>query len=155
MNELEVHDNFHAKMAEKFPRYFGEGKRYGGFAIAEGWYPIIESLVSEIDHHTEWRRKMRARDLKKIRAGETDVRITPKVNWITVEQIKEKFGGLRFYYSGGDDEISGMVTMAERWASHTCETCGNLGERRSGGWIRTLCNEHEAKYKASKGNYNE
>ena len=38
-------------------------------------------------------------------------------------QIKEKFGGLRFYYQGGDDEISGMVRMAEAWADHSCETC--------------------------------
>lgn len=185
MNELETHDNFHAKMAEKFPRYFGEGKRYGGFAIGEGWYHIIESLVSEIDHYTKWRRNMRANDLRKLRAKnkgmealidfmsgkkgrvsdwditraeeamENDLNITPKVKWIEVQQIKEKFGGLRFYYNGGNDEISGMARMAELWASRTCETCGNLGERRSGGWIRTLCNEHEAKYQVSKGNYNE
>ena len=186
MDELEVHDNFAKKMAEKYPRYFGEGKRYGGFAIGAGWYPIIESLVGNIDHYTKWRRNMRANDLRKQRAKdkgmeallqfmvgkkdrepsdwdyertedamENDIDITPKVNWIHVEQIKEKFGGLRFYYQGGDDHISGMVDMAETWANHACETCGDRGERRSGGWIRTLCDKHEAMYQVSKGNYNE
>lgn len=183
MDELEVHDNFHAKMAEKFPRYFGEGKRYGGFAIGEGWYHIIESLVSEIDHYTKWKRNMRANDLYKLRAKnkgmealiqfmagdkgripsdwdieraedamENGINLTPKVNWIHVEQIKEKFGGLRFYYQGGDDEISGMVRMAESWANHACETCGNKGERRSGGWIRTLCDFHENLYQTRNNN---
>lgn len=184
MNELEVHDNFAKRMAEKFPRYFGEGCRYGGFAIGEGWYPIVESLVGQIDHYTKWRRNMRAHDLRKLRAKkqgldamikfmagkgaraptdwdieragqamEEDFRITPRVEWIRVHQIKEKFGGLRFYYDGGCDEIHGMVTMAEVWAHHACETCGNVGTQRSGGWIRTLCDKHEAEYQERMKNY--
>lgn len=182
MNELETHDAFANKMAEKFPRYFGEDKRYGGFAIGEGWYPIIEALVSQIDHYTKWRRNMRARDLKKLRAYnkgldamikfyqgkkshvsewdielaeesmENGVTVIPKVEWIHVEQIKEKFGGLRFYYQGGDDHISGMVTMAEVWAHRTCETCGAPGKQRSGGWIRTLCDHHEELYQSRNNN---
>jgi hypothetical protein len=184
MDELEVHDTFAKKMADEYPRYFGEGCRYGGFAIGAGWYHIIEALVSEIDHYTKWRRNMRANDLRKLRAknkgmealidfmvgkkgrGPTDwdleraedvmengVNVTPKVEWIRVQQIKEKFGGLRFYYDGGNDEISGMVRMAELWAGRTCETCGNKGERRSGGWIRTLCDTHEAEYQNRMKNY--
>lgn len=182
MDELKAHDNFSAKMAEKFPRYFGEGKRYGGFAIGEGWYPIIESLVGQIDHYTKWKRNNRANDLRKLRAKNkgmdaliqfmagkksrvsdwdieraeyamnNDIKVTPKVNWINVQQIKEKFGGLRFYYQGGDNEISGMVTMAEVWAGRTCETCSNKGEQRSGGWIRTLCDFHENLYQTRKQN---
>ena len=182
MDELKQYDEFQKRMAEKFPRYFGEGKHYGGFAIGAGWYPIIESLVSQIDHYTKWRRNMRANDLRKQRAkdkgmdaliafmagkvkgripSEWDIEraedamvdpidITPKVDWIYVQQIKEKFGGLRFYYQGGDDHISGMVTMAESWAGRTCETCGNKGERRGGGWVRTLCDTHEAELQRKK-----
>lgn len=183
MNELEVHDTFHKKMSEKYPRYFGEGTRYGGFAIGEGWYHIIEQLIAEIDHYTKWRRNNRAYDLQVERVRrkgydavlsfitkksnrvndwdrkraeeimENGRRITPKVEWIRIQQIKEKFGGLRFYYDGGDDEISGMVRMAELWAGHSCETCGNKGERRSGGWVRTLCDAHEAEYQAKMSKY--
>ena len=154
-------------------------------AIGEGWYPIIEALVAQIDHYTKWRRRMRAYDLRKQRAKDkgldaliqfiagnkhtptpwdidraedimaNDITITDKVDWIRVEQIKEKFGGLRFYYSGGDDHIGGMVTMTEVWAGRTCETCGNLGKRREGGWIRTLCDVHEAEHQAKMKERNE
>ena len=169
-------------ISEKFPRYFGEECHYGGFAIGEGWYPIIETLVGQIDHHTQWKRRMRAYDLRLDRARnkgrdavlkfickgeepkiweetradeimEMPQRITPYVHWIRVEQIKEKFGGLRFYYSGGDEYIDGMVRMAEVWAGTTCETCGNKGKRRDGGWIRTLCDTHEAEHQAKMEKY--
>ena len=129
MNEESRYEEFSKRMAEKFPRYFADGTRYGGFAIGEGWFPIIESLVGQIDHYTKWRRNMRAYDLRLARAKgkgrdalmkfitkgksipsfydedradeimENDQRpITEKVDWIRVEQIKEKFGGLREGY---------------------------------------------------------
>jgi len=34
--------------------------------------------------------------------------------------------------------------MAENMAAITCEECGKPGELRTGGWMRTLCDEHEA-----------
>jgi hypothetical protein len=165
------YEQFSKHMAEKYPRYCGEGRHFGGFAVGPGWYPILEALIGQIDSYTKWRRRMRAEDLRnqrlarkgrdavmakltrgrpsafsweeeradKIMAG---VDITPRVDYICIEQIKEKFGGLRFYYSGGDDTIGGMVTMAEVWAGRSCETCGNVGKSRGGGWIQTLCDEH-------------
>ena len=61
---------------------------------------------------------------------------------VTLDQVKEKFGTLRFYYSGGDDYISGLVSMAESMSGVTCETCGKPGTQTSGGWIKTVCKEH-------------
>jgi len=61
---------------------------------------------------------------------------------VTLDQVKEKFGTLRFYYSGGDDYISGLVSMAESMSGVTCETCGKPGTQTSGGWIKTVCVEH-------------
>jgi hypothetical protein len=61
---------------------------------------------------------------------------------VTLDQDKEKFGTLRFYYSGGDDSIDGMVRMAESMSAVTCEECGVPGRSRHGGWISTLCDEH-------------
>ena len=122
------YEEFSKRMEEKYPKMFAEP--YGGFAVGAGWWPIIESLCANIQSHTDWWNKNR----------ET----RPVVEQVVVEQIKEKFGGLRFYYTGGDDQISGMVRMAEEWAAHSCETCGAPGKRRAGGWIRTLCDHHEA-----------
>lgn len=73
-------------------------------------------------------------------------KITEKVHQVVAMQVKEKFGTLRFYYSGGDSEVSGMVRMAETMSALTCETCGSPGHTRNGGWIRTLCDAHEAEH---------
>ena len=56
-----------------------------------------------------------------------------------IDQIKEKFGSLRFYYFGGDKEIAGMVRFAEYLCSKTCEVSGEEGEICSNGsWYGTL-----------------
>lgn len=175
MDEEDRYEQFENRMAEKFPRYCGEDAHFGGYAIGEGWYDIIESLIGQIDHYTKWKRRSRAYDLRLDRARDrgfdavlaficgvknptdwdieraekimaTPHAITPRVEWIHIDQIKEKFGGLRFYYHGGDDHIAGMVALAESWADRTCEKCGNKGSRRSGGWIRNLCDIHEAEH---------
>lgn len=63
-----------------------------------------------------------------------------------VQQIKEKFGGLRYYYgvgdAGFDPRIDELIDAAEREAAHTCEFCGAPGRARSGGWIKTTCDQH-------------
>jgi len=82
--------------------------------------------------------------LAEIVAG--DFRTVPEsIPQVTLDQVKEKFGTLRFYYSGGDDYISGMVTLAEAMSGTTCEGCGNPGERRGGGWVHTYCEPCETK----------
>lgn len=54
-------------------------------------------------------------------------------------QVKEKFGGLRFYMTHYTDEMSALIREAEQKAEQTCEVCGVVGESRGGGWIKTLC----------------
>jgi hypothetical protein len=61
---------------------------------------------------------------------------------VTLDQVKEKFGTLRFYYSGGDDIIDGMVSMAESMSAVTCEECGDPGTLRGKNWIYTACDTH-------------
>lgn len=65
----------------------------------------------------------------------------------TIDQIKEKFGGLRFYFSGGDDQINGMVRFAEYLCDHTCEITGKPGKTytNSHKWVKTLCEEEAIK----------
>jgi hypothetical protein len=104
-----------------------------GFECGDGWYNILNQLMGNIQHHIDW----------KNRNGE----VVPQV---TLDQVKEKFGTLRFYYTGGDDYISGMVTMAEAMSGTTCEGCGNPGERRGGGWVRTICDTCEEKRDAMR-----
>jgi len=80
-------------------------------------------------------------DLLKMKPRE----IRAAVPQVVAAQVKEKFGTLRFYYSGGDNVIDGMVRMAESMSGVTCEECGNSGKSYGGGWITTLCAEHAEK----------
>lgn len=95
--------------------------------VEKGWQPIIYDLSHCIQKYIDWKNK--------------DSLIVPQVK---VTQIKEKFGGLRFYFDGGDEYVEGLVRMAECWADRSCEICGKPGRSRSGGWIKTLCDEHDA-----------
>jgi hypothetical protein len=122
--EFQEYEAFSKQMEAKFPKmYVGH---YGGFAVGKGWWPIIEKLSSHIQSHIEFKAKQ-----------------NEPINQVTVQQVKEKFGGLRFYYDGGDDYIRGLVSMAEAWAGTSCEDCGAPGKRTGGGWVRTLCDVHE------------
>lgn len=135
--ELE-YEEFQKHMEEKFPKMFNG--RYGGFAVGKGWWPIIRKLCSSIQYHIDWKQSTRELLLKD---NPRNIEIPEKVDQVVVVQIKEKFGGLRFYYNGGDERVNGMVTMAEAWASMSCEECGAVGHSRSKrGWSRTLCDEH-------------
>ncbi len=104
-----------------------------GFDVGDGWYQILDSLCGNIQNYIDW----------KNRSAEAGYKDFKPVDQVVAVQVKEKFGGLRFYYEGGDEHISGMVRMAESWASVTCEECGESGKMRNGGWIRTLCDKHE------------
>jgi len=64
-----------------------------------------------------------------------------------LHQVKEKFGGLRFYIGPGSHDIFERIDVAETYSYITCEVCGNLGVPRDSGWIKTLCDEHAIKYK--------
>ena len=113
------YESFAKRMEETYPKMFSS--RYGGFAVSAGWWPMIETLCATIQSRVD------------------NNKDCPQV---VVEQIKEKFGSLRFYYQGGDDFISGAVFLAENMSGHMCEECGAPGKQTKGGWVRTLCDFH-------------
>ena len=130
-DNLSKYDEFEKRLTEKHPAMFSAP--YGGIAVGEGWWPILESLCANIQSWIDWKNKQSE--------------VVPQV---TVEQIKEKFGGLRFYYEGGDEHISGMVRMAEAWAEKTCEDCGVPATKKTRGWIKNVCDKHFEEYEARR-----
>ncbi len=65
-----------------------------------------------------------------------------------VHQVKEKFGGLRYYFaatSAVDEEtwekMQQIVRKAEKLADKTCECCGSTEKvkLRDNGWWKTMC----------------
>jgi len=134
------------KLCREFPDIFRD--RYGkisetcmcwGIECGEGWYDIIHQACSEMKR----------------------VKQKSGINFYA-EQIKEKYGTLRFYYTHDRrllriskkrfkryvDYIDAVVSNAEKKSETICEHCGKKGKRRDDGWIRTLCN------KCNKNRYN-
>ena len=88
----------------------------------DGWYQIIDDLC----------------------AGIMQTLTIQQVTDLYIDQIKEKFGELRFYYSGiHHDLIDNLIDEAILKSKHTCEICGKEGKLRPDrGWVQTLCDEH-------------
>jgi len=91
----------------------------------DGWYNIIDSLCATIKNR-EYNLKLNKKEFLPVVAT----------------QVKEKYGGLRFYYTGGDDYIDGAVAFAEYMSEVTCEVCGKPGKQRGHNWMYTACDEH-------------
>lgn len=116
-------DSRFAAWQARYPNLF---KRYPvcGFDHPQGWDTLVHCLCAVLESH---------------------ISRMPEDDRVSCDQTKEKFGGLRFYMNGQDEFISGAIALAEDMSFHICDTCGNPGQRRSGGWIRTLCDECQAK----------
>jgi len=100
-----------------------------GIETGAGWFDILKSLCYEIKQYEEHL------------VNESSQRYKKDYVPVKFDQIKEKFGGLRIYYSGGDDFIDGLISMAEAISYKTCESCGNKGKPNESGWIVTLCED--------------
>jgi hypothetical protein len=110
-----------------------------GFECGSGWFDLIDRLCWNIQNHIDWNNQQR------VALEEHNphcVTVPPWIQQVVATQVKEKFGTLRFYYSGGDDTIGGMVQMAESMSAVTCEQCGNRGQLRGRGWFYAACDEH-------------
>ena len=90
----------------------------------DGWFNLLWKLCEDIERNL---------------AKPENTRIK---GHFAVDQIKEKFAGLRFYVSCFNDEIGILIDRAEYDSYHTCEKCGEPGKPREGGWYRTLCDKH-------------
>ena len=58
-------------------------------------------------------------------------------------QVKEKFGGLRFYVSSGKADILDRIYEIENRSLAMCEMCGKPGRPTGKTWIITRCEEHK------------
>jgi len=137
-----------------------------GFECGDGWYVLIDSLMESIYNHIESRKKhphtqikskfwraIMPRLHKSVRYSKKIYKLVNKIEkklkkenipapYVDIIQVKEKFGGLRFYINGGDDYIYGMISLAEDMSYRTCEFCGstkNIGQ--TSGWITTICKD--------------
>lgn len=89
------------------------------FGVGDGWYKLLKSLIIKIRENDK-----------------NDNRITK------VTQIKEKWGGLRFYVNGTSKENWKLIQFVENKSFTICESCGSqtdVGIWRNNGWLKTMC----------------
>lgn len=77
---------------------------------------------------------------------------------VTFLQIKEKFGGLRVYYSHSGNAanlLDDYIADAEDEADRTCMTCGStdMVSKQYQGWVRTICDHCEKQREAGRRYY--
>lgn len=93
-----------------------------GFECQDGWFALIYAACELIQRHTD-----------NIDSAQ-----------VVAVQVKEKFGGLRFYYRGGDDYVAVVIDLLERLSESICELCGAPGRiRERNGWLSARCQVHE------------
>lgn len=83
----------------------------------DGWNKLIDELIEELNKLPEE---------------------------IYVTQIKEKFGGLRFYIESGSEKAFNIIERYELFSEHICEHCGEFytaKTRESHKWLKTLCDK--------------
>jgi len=90
-----------------------------GFDCGDGWEPLIRELSEKIEAYNN----------------------EHPDNPVVAAQVKEKFGGLRFYVDGAIKKILDLIQEYEERSEKICEQCGKSGKLRDKGWMRTLCDE--------------
>lgn len=88
-----------------------------GAYIPDGWFSLVERLIVDLIA-LGWDRNC--------------------------QQIKVKFGGLRFYIGEGTPEVRGRITAAEDEAREACTVCGAPGSFRNSNGRFVACVAHGA-----------
>ena len=113
------------KLVKKYPKIFKmvgsspqESCMAWGMDCGDGWYWLIDQLCKVLQFNTD----------------------NNKQPQVVAAQVKEKFGGLRFYINSGSTEQFAAIHLAESMSYGICEICGtteNVGQ--TDGWISSLC----------------
>lgn len=116
--KLELEEALFAIKPEWFDRVDGTRSSMNfGFAVGDGWAPLVERLLVAAQERGFTRENFE------------------------VIQVKQKFGGLRFYVRGGDASFGELLAEAEKESFTICERCGGQPASlvRPRYWSTTLC----------------
>jgi hypothetical protein len=156
-----------SQLCEKYPLIFKDRNAdmrttamCWGLECGDGWYNIIDVLCGLLT--SDYRQAKSRYDSIKDKVGQVANEWSKKI--VTQEQIdeakakfdeetlkvpvavqvKEKFGGLRFYVQAATDKHYQYISFAESMSYRTCEECGAPGKTYTDGWHTTLCDIHAA-----------
>lgn len=102
------------KLIKKFPNIFKDLKY---IECDDGWFDIIYNLCKDIQQEID----------------------NSGCEQVIAAQVKEKFAGLRFYASGGNEVTDAMIEKYCKLSRETCEITGGKGYTcQKNGWYKTL-----------------
>jgi len=107
-------------LRNRYPEFFSSAP-LREIGCLPGWLDLIDELCRTLKSHLDTH---------------------PELPPLQVRQVKEKFGGLRFYYSGGDAACRDAVDLAQERSLSTCEVCGQIGVLGGESWLRVRCVDH-------------
>lgn len=122
-----MNKNLTEKLIDRFPYIINPdniGLQWGtGIDCNDGWYNLIYTLLEKIEE--VYKRNNRSMD-----------------DFI-VEQIKEKYGELRFYATTDLKEAFDLIDEYENLSATICENCGKSGSlhTNSNRYMLTLCED--------------
>lgn len=177
------------KIFNKYPKIFKDSTKSPqetcmcwGLEVGDGWYELIDVLCEALTYTFTTSVRVDEEDGKRLGIepykdikGDLSYFFRVEPPQVVADQVKEKFGTLRFYYHLEFDEVNtslvatkkypdlealnkrysdyidGVVHFAEIASGRTCEATGAEGSRHvRGGWYKTL-NENVAKTEKYEG----
>jgi len=108
--------NTSAEVRNKYPKILGEVD----IAIPDTWINLIDQMCREIVNFHN---------------------LFPEFEYTRCVQIKEKFGGLRFYVESEYPEVSQIIRKYEELSFELCQECGctDCEVKPTTNWIMYLC----------------
>ena len=129
-------------LRKQYPELYGNIP----FECGIGWYDLLEELSKNI------KASLKVNPINQYIYDKADLDSF-------VSQVKEKYGGLRYYIFLGTDEIYDLINEAENSSYNICEECGKPGKTYGTGWRYTRClecwekrNDKLARKRNSSGN---
>lgn len=167
------------KLITKYPLIFKntskspqESCMHWGLEVGDGWYNLIDTLCEALTYTFTTSIEVTEEDGKRLSIEPWSLRNEPNKLFyyfavhppqVVADQVKEKFGTLRFYYHLEYDEkntelvktgkypalaeinkryqdyFDGVVHFAEIASGHVCEASGDVGKLHvRGGWVKVL-----------------
>lgn len=141
------------QLCEQFPLLYKDRNgsptktcMYWGIAIGDGWHKIILDLSTKLELLIQQSIDTNPRKCEHCDVLEIDhnKESDPTCSGFSLfhpkaSQVKEKFGGLRFYMNCATKEMSDLIQKAEALSYKTCEVCGEPGNLDGKGWAKVKC----------------
>ncbi len=168
------------KLFAKYPKIFRDANKSPqescmafGLEVGDGWYDLIDVLCEALTYTYTTSIEVDEEDGKRLgikpysyKDGEIRYFFNVKPPQVVADQVKEKFGTLRFYHHLEYDEsntslvetkkysdletinkryadyFDGIIHFADIASGHTCEVTGSEGQMHSRkGWFKVLNKE--------------